>query len=181
MTTKKTLSLLLLMFALSATSCATILRSELMHADTGTTGWIPFEEGYKFQEENVSFVVRDFPLTDGRRPESRMVMAGPPLLPVIPLFLFPPYRSNPAKKIRFTIEVNSAEDTTILDLYKLQIELSGGSLLQPVAVYTEERDGTFYNIVTDGAAIGIKGKLLKSGATVLSREKMKYNFQSSWV
>jgi hypothetical protein len=104
-------------------------------------------------------------------------MIGPPLLPIILTFLFPPCRSNPTRKIRFTIEVNSAEDTTILDLYKLRIELSGGSLLQPVADYTEEKDGTHYWVVADGASTGITGKLLKSGAMVLSREKMKHNFQ----
>lgn len=158
MTTKKTLALLLLVFALSDTSCSTILKSELMQADTGMTGWIPFEKGYKFQQENVSFVVHNFLLTDSIRPGSRCVMMGPPLLPIFPRFLFPPYWwSSPTRKIGFTIEVNSAEDTTILDLYKLQIELSGGSLLQPVAVYTREKDGTVYNVITDGAAIGFRG------------------------
>jgi hypothetical protein len=177
MNTKKTLALLLLMFTLSTTSCATILKSELMQADTSTTGWIPFEKGYKFQEENVSFVVHNFPLTDSIRPLSRCVMMGPPLLPIIPTFLFPPYKSNPTRKIGFKIEVNSAEDTTILDLYKLRIELSDGSLIQPIAVYTKEKDGTFYSIIVDRAANGTTGRLLQPGAVTLSREKMNYNFQ----
>jgi hypothetical protein len=173
-TTRRAFPLLLFILILSNTACSTILKKELMQAEIGNTGWITFKEGYKFQEAHVSIVLHSIPLTDSQFIGSRCLMMGPPLFPIFPYFR---HWSNQPRKIGFSIEINNADGSAVLDLYKLQIELSDGRLIRPVAVYTDEKDGAGYDIQVDRAKMFYRGRLLNPGNVTLSRENINYKLQ----
>jgi hypothetical protein len=54
---------------------------------------------------------------------------GPPFIPIIPSFLFPPYRKK-ALYVMPLIEIRSPDDTTVIDFSKTQLRYSEGGVLQ---------------------------------------------------
>jgi hypothetical protein len=75
-----------------------------------------------FQHGNANLTVRNFSY------EIAPYFFGPPLIPIVPRFLLPPYRKYFYSSI--WIYINSPTDTTIVDFSKGQLWYSEGKRLQ---------------------------------------------------
>ncbi len=139
---------ILLLFFLSTTACSVILRHEELKAEVANTNWkIEKTDNYqypKFEQGNISLDVRP-----SFGPSRRIMWFGPPLIPIIPKFLYtqPPQTDY---AIHFTVSLESLNDTTFIDLSQVKGLTSSGKELQPssIRVYVKPAGSSAFSTAT---------------------------------
>jgi hypothetical protein len=119
----RTILLALACLILCTTGCALIQKSHYWQPETANTETIKKPSSdFTFQHGNVYL--------DVHSPGGWNVtyFFGPPFIPIIPRFLFPPYRKVLYAMILF--EIRSPDDTTIIDFPKIRLQYSGEKTLQ---------------------------------------------------
>ncbi len=133
---KNTMTILLAfaLLMLCTTGCSVIGKSYRWRpeaGDTETTIYTSFQ--FLFQHGNVNWTVWNFAY------ESDSYFVGPPLIPIVPRFLIPPYRKHFYSSI--LIYINSPTDTTIIDFSRTQLWYCEGKRLQLRSVEEWESEG----------------------------------------
>lgn len=143
---KKILRLLIGILVSSTVGCSAILIENFPKAKTADTDWVkvkfrpPLSIGsymdstsgiYKFQHRNVSLIIKNS-YYGGH--SNYPLFFGPPLLPVFPLFRKQQKEPFQLRFEGFSLDVESLNDTTKIDLSKIRIHASGGKLIEADAI-----------------------------------------------
>jgi hypothetical protein len=123
---KRTMAILLAfaLLILCTTGCALIQKRHFWNPETANNEIIKTPNyNLIFQHGNVYLEVNQL----GGWYETYFF--GPPFIPIIPRFLFPPYRKK-ALHVMTVVEIRSPDDTIVLDFSKIRLQYSGEGISQ---------------------------------------------------
>jgi hypothetical protein len=176
-----------------------VRKTDFPQADTDQTGWL-YLDGYQFQHHDVSVSMHA-----SYSSNERIIWIGPPLIPILPIFLFVPQRHD---YMHFILQVEIETQSHVsIDTSQIKAYISNGKILQAAATdvsinsrkllehpsMLEVSNGklSFY-LVYDVPLSQLEGFVIDPGSIAVNNEvirikplqfgkKTKYQYHPMWV